>query len=74
MAFSTHIYTINNPYCRCTLVAQQQAIQRVKLPFGQVVYMLGSYVRAKVVEQIKNVALMWPVPTSATSAAGKVLH
>ena len=39
-------------------MALQQAPQRVKLPFGQIVNMLGRYAKAKVVEQIKTVALI----------------
>ena len=37
-------------------MALQQAPQRVKLPFGQIVNMLGRYAKAKVVEQIKTVS------------------
>ena len=39
-------------------MVSQQALQRVKLPFGQIVNMLGSCAKAKVVEQIKTVALI----------------
>ena len=39
-------------------MALQQAPQRVKLPFGQIVNMLGRYAKAKVVEQIKTVTLI----------------
>ena len=39
-------------------MAQQHALSKVKLPFGQVLNMLGAYIRSKVVEQIKTVALI----------------
>jgi hypothetical protein len=39
-------------------MAQQHALSKVKLPFGQVLNMLSAYIRSKVVEQIKTVALI----------------
>ena len=39
-------------------MALQQAPAKVKLPLGQVLKMLGTYAQAKIVEQIKSVALI----------------